>query len=347
MSILRLIGLIVGGLAIVLTFYIIRGPKWRRSNFVLFGSFGIVLILVSIDPNLINSLAGMLSLNLEFHGRLISLLLFSTILSWFFYFFLKIKFDKHQYQFDKLVRNISYESLTNSDHEKLLNKKIIVVIPAYNEAENLEYLKSQFEKSNINEQIGVLIVDDGSSDRTHEKTLKLGFCGVRSKINRGGGAALRLGYDIARKSNADIIVTMDADGQHDPGEIEKLIQPIKNENIDFVIGSRVLGNREKDSTIRIMGVHFFNFVINTLLKTKITDCSSGFRAFKVSLFDNVTLSEDQYHTSELIIDAVKNGAKVKEVPITIYKRKFGTSKKGKNLIYGFNFAKTIIKTWWR
>jgi cellulose synthase/poly-beta-1,6-N-acetylglucosamine synthase-like glycosyltransferase len=347
MSILRLTGLILGIVSLILTFYIFRGPRWRRSNFVLFGIFGICLIVVSLEPNLINNLTGMLSLDLGSHGRLISLLIFSNILLWFLYFFLKIKFDKYKYQFDKVVRNISFESLSDADFAKLKDKKIIVTIPAYNEEENLSHLRDKFNSIIHNEEIGVVVIDDGSSDETYDTAVRLGFCVVRSKINRGGGAALRLGYDIARKTKASIIVTMDADGQHDPSEIEKLVSPIKEGGIDFVIGSRVLGEREKDSSIRIIGVHFFNFVINTLLKTKISDCSSGFRAFRKELLESVTLSEDQYHTSELIIDAVKNGAKIKEVPITIYKRNLGKSKKGKNLIYGFNFAKTIIKTWWR
>jgi hypothetical protein len=83
------------------------------------------------------------------------------------------------------------------------------------------------------------------------------------------------------------------------------------------------------------------------LGKRITDPSSGFRAFKMDKIKGIDLYEDQYHTSELIIDAIKKGLRVKEVPITILKRKFGKSKKGKDLVYGLNFARIIIKTWWR
>ena len=140
---------------------------------------------------------------------------------------------------------------------------------------------------------------------------------------------------------------MDADGQHRPEEIEQLVLPIIDDKYDVVIGSRVLGTREKDSPIRAAGVHVFGVIISSLLGKRITDPSSGFRAFKMDKIKNIDLREDQYHTSELIIDAIKKGLRVKEVPITILKRKFGKSKKGKNLKYGFNFAKTIIKAWWR
>jgi hypothetical protein len=84
-----------------------------------------------------------------------------------------------------------------------------------------------------------------------------------------------------------------------------------------------------------------------LLGKKITDPSSGFRAFRMAAMASIQLQEDQYHTSELIIEAVKKGLRIGEVPITILKRKFGKSKKGKDLAYGFHFARIIVKTWWR
>ncbi len=117
--------------------------------------------------------------------------------------------------------------------------------------------------------------------------------------------------------------------------------------LDFVVGSRILGDREKDSTFRLIGVHFFGFIISSLLGKKFTDPSSGFRAFQTNGIDSINLYEDQYHTSELIIEAVKKGMRIGEVPITILKRTYGKSKKGKDWIYGFRFAKTIISTWWR
>jgi glycosyltransferase involved in cell wall biosynthesis len=166
-------------------------------------------------------------------------------------------------------------------------------------------------------------------------------------INRGGGAALRLGYDILKEAGGDICVTMDADGQHQAENIEALVSPIISNEYDVVIGSRILGAQEKDNPIRIAGVHLFGAIISSLLGKRITDPSSGFRAFKMDKIKTIDLREDQYHTSELIIEAVKKGLRVKEEPITILKRKFGKSKKGRDLIYGFHFARIIIKTWWR
>jgi len=116
---------------------------------------------------------------------------------------------------------------------------------------------------------------------------------------------------------------------------------------DFVIGSRILGKREKDSRLRITGVYLFGWLISLLLGKKITDPSSGYRAFNLGIMNSIDLHEDQYHTSELIIEAVRKGIAIGERPITIVRRMYGKSKKGRNLKYALNFSRAIIKTWWR
>jgi glycosyltransferase involved in cell wall biosynthesis len=148
-------------------------------------------------------------------------------------------------------------------------------------------------------------------------------------------------------AGAKYIVTMDADGQHLPEEIEVLVTELLKNNLDIVIGSRVLGKREKDNMLRWVGVNFFNFVINLLAGTRITDCSSGFRVFRMESLKNILLVQDQFHTAELIIDAAKKGLRIGEAPVTILRRYSGESKKGRNLSYGLNFSKTILKSWLR
>ena len=229
----------------------------------------------------------------------------------------------------------------------LNNKRIGVVIPAYNEAENLKHLLPRIPSKIRDTEVGVLVVDDGSDDGTSLIVREHNQFVVSNPINRGGGAALRLGYDILKNSDAAVCVTMDADGQHRPEDIEELVAPILKDEYDVVIGSRILGTREKDNPVRTAGVHIFSAIISSLLGKRISDPSSGFRAFKMDKIKSIDLYEDQYHTSELIIEAVKKGLRVKEVPITILKRQFGKSKKGRDITYGLHFAKTIIKTWWR
>jgi len=344
MSSLRLVGLIIGIVGLISTFLFYRGPKWKRLNFVFFSFFNLSLIAVTVNPNVVNYLRDLLSLQEYQYGRILALLIISNILLVFFSFYSVSKVENFRLQFDKLVRKLGSDDL-NVRPENI--KTIMILIPAYNEAANLKHLLPLIPDNIRGISVGVLVVDDGSDDETRQVVEDHGHCAVSNIINRGGGAALRLGYDILRDSGADICITMDADGQHRPEEIEKLVLPIINDDADVVIGSRVLGAREKDSAVRAAGVHIFGAIVSSLLGKRMTDPSSGFRAFKMDRIKDIDLREDQYHTSELIIDAVKKGLRVKEVPITILKRKYGKSKKGRNLKYGFYFAKTIIKAWWR
>ena len=345
MSNLRIFGLILGLILLVITFLSYRGPRWKRWNFALFTLFSLGLIAVSINPDMLNSLRDALSLGKASRGRIISLLILSNILCIFFIFLNFSKNENLRLQFDRLVRHLG-----GRHQPEVISgiQPIMVLIPAYNEAENLAELLPELPSRIGDLTVGTLVVDDGSEDDT--AVVSAGFDHVRvvkNPINRGGGAALRLGYDILQQAGADICITMDADGQHRPEEIENLLRPILENRADFVIGSRVKGENRSTSLFRTLGVYVFGSLISLLLGKKVTDPSSGFRAFRMAAIGAVQLHEDQYHTSELIIEAVKKGLRIEECPVTILKRKYGKSKKGKDWLYGIHFARIIFKTWWR
>ena len=348
MSNLRIIGLLVGIIGLILTFIVHRGAKWNKSNFILLSLFNLILVTISINPNVLNALRDALALQESYRGRIIALLIASNIFLVFYIFFTKLKVENLHLQFDKLVRALGAQEMERNLVTDGTIEPIIILIPAYNEEENLSDLLPRIPNTVKGKKVGVLIVDDGSEDGTFALASgSEGVYAVKNTINRGGGAALRLGYDILQKAKTGICVTMDADGQHRPEDIETLVAPIIDDDYDCVIGSRILGDREIDSWFRITGVYFFGKLISTLLGIKITDPSSGFRAFRMSAMQNITLHEDQFHTSELIIDAVKKGLRIVEVPITILRRKYGKSKKGHDLAYGIHFARIIFKSWWR
>ena len=190
-------------------------------------------------------------------------------------------------------------------------------------------------------------MSDGSEDRTAEVARTAGALVAELPIRRGGGLALRVGYDIALKLGADIVVTLDADGQHMPEEIPVMIGPIVQGEADYVNGSRLLGTFEKESLVRHIGVHFFSRFITILTGRRITDPSSGYRAARADLLELLVLEQDQFWTSEILIEALRHKAKVVEVPVTIEARKGGKSKKPKSLKYGYYFSKVIIQTWLR
>jgi hypothetical protein len=348
MSTLRLFGCLIGILGLLATFLVYRGARWNKSNFIFLALLNISLITITINPNILNVLRDALSLQTAYRGRILALLIVSNIFLLFYIFFTKLKMDNIHQQFDRLVRSLGSKDLDqNADLIKCI-KPAMILIPAYNEEENLKTLLPMIPKQVQGVEIGILVVDDGSDDDTYSTAATMSrICVVKNLINRGGGAALRLGYDVLQKAGVNYCVTMDADGQHRPDDIKNVLLPIIENRYDCVIGSRILGDREKANWLRITGVYFYGRIISALLGKKITDPSSGFRAFRMEAMASIQLHEDQYHTSELIIEAVKKGLRIGEVPITILRRKHGKSKKGKDLAYGFHFARIIIKTWWR
>ncbi len=195
--------------------------------------------------------------------------------------------------------------------------------------------------------VDTLVVDDGSSDGTQQVAEAAGAYVIRLESNCGHGIALRLGYQLARERGADYIVTLDGDGQWDPADVPVVLEPVVRDEADFVIGSRVLGRAETDDAFRSAGVHVFSGLVRLLTGKRITDTSSGLRALKVEVTANVRQEQVQYQTSELLIGALARGYRVTERPTVMHKRAAGETKKGGNVLYGFRYARVIVRTWLR
>jgi glycosyltransferase involved in cell wall biosynthesis len=193
----------------------------------------------------------------------------------------------------------------------------------------------------------VLVIDDGSTDGSGDVARTNGAFVARLPVNAGGGTALRTGFLVASANRAKAVVTMDGDGQHDPSQLESLLMPILQDKAEIVIGSRLLGSHERVSFVRSAGIRIFSAAINGLQGTRISDCSSGFRAIATSRLAEMTLVQEQYHTAELIIEAAKHKMRIAEVSIHIKRRMSGKSKKGRNVLYGIMFLRTIMHAWLR
>jgi cellulose synthase/poly-beta-1,6-N-acetylglucosamine synthase-like glycosyltransferase len=347
MSGLRIAGLIIGVIGLFVTFRIYRGSRWKRKNFVFFGVFSLSLIIVSANPNVMNLIAEILRLERKQMGRILALLIGSNIMLWFLLLYFKAKLDESKYQFDLLIRKLGHEEIEDLLQKEMNDKDIMVIIPAYNEAENLKEVLPRIPSKISDKKVGVLVVDDGSTDNTGDVAKKAGHLVAQNKINRGQGAASRLGYDVLVRNNIQIGVTMDADNQQMPEEIEKLVEPVLNNEYDLVIGSRVLGTTFNNTIMRTMGVYFFTKAVNLATGLKLTDCSNGFKAFNVNKISILNLREAQFQSTEVILEAAKKDLRIGEVPVTVLERKHGTSKKGADMMYGLYFAKTILKSWWR
>lgn len=224
---------------------------------------------------------------------------------------------------------------------------VAVVIAAYNEENGIGDVVDALPHQVADLDAATIVVVDGSADDTAAVARKQGALVCEVPVNRGQGAALRLGYRIAREGGADYIVTTDGDGQYEAADIEKVLGPIMAGEADFVTGSRILGRQETYDKVRRVGVHVFARLVTTLTGHHVTDTSFGLRAMRASLTAHVTLRQPQYQASELLISVIMNGYRVGEVPATMRLRAAGTTKKGGNLTYGYRYAKVVIGTWRR
>jgi glycosyltransferase involved in cell wall biosynthesis len=224
---------------------------------------------------------------------------------------------------------------------------LAIVIAAYNEEGAIGPVVEALPSSACGLEAVKIVVSDGAVDGTVKEAEAAGALVCDVPVNRGQGAALRLGYRLAREGGAAYIVTTDADGQYNPAEIERLLEPILAGEADFVTGSRRLGSEETRDPVRRLGVRVFAITISTLTGQRISDTTFGLRAMRAEITGSVLLEQPQYQAAELLIGVITHGYRVAERPATIHKRQVGKSKKGNNVFYGMRFIGVIGGTWWR
>ncbi|MDD5145558.1 MAG: glycosyltransferase family 2 protein [Candidatus Pacebacteria bacterium] len=222
---------------------------------------------------------------------------------------------------EKIQGNFSYNGLTNYSAE-LSIMRIYAIIPAYNEERNIGKVIEGIKKYTNN----IIVVDDGSNDGTSKIARKEGVKVYRHIINRGLGGALGTGIKAALSENADIILTIDADGQHDPEEIPNLLKPIVSGDADVVIGSRFLKN-QRMPIFRKTGNYFFNFITFLFFGIWSTDSQSGMRVFNKKAAESLrTLTSGMEVSSEIMTDIKTNELRLKEVPIRAIYTSYSLSK---------------------
>jgi glycosyltransferase involved in cell wall biosynthesis len=247
---------------------------------------------------------------------------------------------------DELVDTVALEEFERAHGIPTL-PPVAVVIAAYKERENIGSVMDELPATICDLPATAIVVIDGEEDGAAEIVRKAGHYAVIAPVNRGQGAALRLGYRVARTFGATYIVTADGDGQTDPSDLAVVLSPVVAGDADFVNGSRRLGETHNTDALRNFGVVVFGRVISTLMRTPVTDTANPVRAMRAELSGRLTLEEPQYQASELLISALASGARYAERPVTFRKRSGGTSKKGGNLLYGVRYARVLFRTFWR
>ena len=192
--------------------------------------------------------------------------------------------------------------------------KITIGIPAYNEEKSIALIITKLKK--ITDSI--IVCDDGSSDMTAEISKNLGVTVISHKKNMGYGVAINSIFQKSKELNVDLLVTFDADGQHRVEDIQKVIEPIKNNVADLVIGSRFLDKKSDVPNYRKIGIKVITQVTNASIRKKLTDSQSGFRAYNGQVLSQISPSDMGMGIStEILIKSSSKGLRIMEVPITI------------------------------
>lgn len=204
--------------------------------------------------------------------------------------------------------------------------KILIIIPAYNEQDNLKRLIADLQSEN-QLQYDLLIINDCSTDRTSQVIRELNVPAVNLPCNLGIGGAVQTGYKYAKQNRYDIAVQVDGDGQHNPRFIHKIVEPIIKGEADFVIGSRYIEKEGFQSTaMRRAGIFYFSKLIHFFTRHKITDPTSGFRASNADIIDIFSKNYPiDYPEPETIVFLLRKKFRLKEVPVIMQERSTGIS----------------------
>jgi len=196
----------------------------------------------------------------------------------------------------------------------------VVLIPAYNEEENISQAVMSIPRKIMGiEKVEVLVVNDGSEDKTIEYAMNGGADKIVShKRNSGVGASFMTGVRNAILMNADIVVTVDADSQFDSGQIPELIVPILNQQADVVIGSRFQNKKPANiPRIKYIGNNIFSKLVSLVVGQKFTDTQTGFRAYSKEALLNISVVNDFTYTQEVLIDLKFKRMRIVEVPVSV------------------------------
>lgn len=208
-----------------------------------------------------------------------------------------------------------------------MNEKILIIIPAYNESGNIERVITEIQSLKF-PLLDIVVVDDGSEDTTAQEARNFNVNVISHPFNLGIGSAVQTGLQFAHYKGYDLAIQVDGDGQHDPAFLGKLVEPIAGGQADMAVGSRFIKPflGYQSSFVRRIGIHFFAYLISFLTGYKVTDPTSGFRAFNRKVI--AAFSEyypQDFPEPEAIVIAQRMGFSLIEVPVKMRERLFGYS----------------------
>jgi glycosyltransferase involved in cell wall biosynthesis len=221
--------------------------------------------------------------------------------------------------------------------ESHTTKKTFIVIPAYNEGTVIASVIRDVQKEGWKD---IIVADDGSTDSTYDEAKKTGVIVLRHSLNRGKGAAVKTGFEAAKKLHADCIVTIGADGQHDPKDIKRLFELLHKGN-DVVLGVRNFDEKHIPR-LKVVGNYIGNFFTWMLYGVWVTDSQSGIRAYNRKALNSITIYNDRYEfETEIVREISRNNLTWKEIPISVRYTDYDQNKKNKQSL--ISAIKTMLR----
>ncbi len=330
----------------MIAFAVVRRRSLRNADVLLLLGAGLALAIVA-GTELPDKVLSALSFRRGNGGRILGLAVFAIAILFLLIARALSEIGRLNRQHSALLEGLAWDEFRAAGLVEKFEDRIAVVIPAYNEAESVADVIDAVPPEVCGVATAILVVDDGSRDGTADVAEDAGASVARHVVNRGGGAALRTGYRLMSDAGAEVVVTLDADGQHIPAEMPRLVKPVLDGEVDVAHGSRVLGSAAPNTRSREFGIVFFNRLVSFITRTKVSDCSNGYRAVRATALPQLVLRQEQFHTSEFLIEAIKRGVPATEVPVTVVERTHGHSKKPAVFRYGAGFANAIFRTWLR
>jgi glycosyltransferase involved in cell wall biosynthesis len=233
------------------------------------------------------------------------------------------------------IRQRQKKAFTQKPH-----RKVITAIPCFNTQKSIAEVVGKSRRFSSE----VVVIDDGSRDLTAEVSRSSGAYVKSHRVNKGYGEAIKSCLQVAQAHEADIVVIIDGDGQHDPLDIPRLIEPITAGEADLVIGSRFIANGHDVPSYRQFGIKVINSLWNFGSRVKVSDSQSGFRAYSKKALETLNFSERGMGISIEILEKTRNlGLKIKEVPIKCSYENNNTTLSYKALKHGLGVALSVLK----
>ena len=325
-----------------------KGTIGNGDLMVRLGVFVVPLLLFSLDPAPLQWTFDELSFRKGGGHRILGATVLAVGVLYLFAFSLAGRGEKSRRDLTRLIENLALEQFRTTGHPEQFAGGVAVVIPAYNEASNIETVLGRAAHDRVRLP--------AARDRDRRRLLRRhhrpgpgdrgGGGAAPAQPRPGRGASHRLPAR-ARHRRRDRRL----DGRRRPApaqsELSRLVQPIADGETDVVNGSRVLGDADPSHAAREMGIRLFAQLLSLLTLSRVTDPACGYRAVRTQALRGLEFRQDQFHNSEFIVEASKKRLRTIEVPVTVSTRLSGNSKKPPHFRYGMGFANALVRAWLR